>query len=73
MYPSGNEGQRLSGCGYFHHGTGTGSVIRAGGIDFSELPDTPFDDPFGEGSGAGLIFSATGGVMEAALAPFMRW
>ena len=43
------------------------NLIRAGGIDFSELPDTPFDDPFGEGSGAGLIFGATGGVMEAAL------
>ena len=43
------------------------ALIRAGGIDFSELPDTPFDDPFGEGSGAGLIFGATGGVMEAAL------
>ena len=42
-------------------------MIRAGGIDFAELPDTPFDDPFGEGSGAGLIFGATGGVMEAAL------
>lgn len=43
------------------------ALIRAGGIDFAELPDTPFDDPFGEGSGAGLIFGATGGVMEAAL------
>lgn len=42
-------------------------MIRAAGIDFSQLPDTPFDDPFGEGSGAGVIFGATGGVMEAAL------
>ena len=43
------------------------SLIRSGGIEFAELPDTPFDDPFGEGSGAGLIFGATGGVMEAAI------
>jgi len=43
------------------------NMIRAGGIDFSTLPDTPFDQPFGLGSGAGLIFGATGGVMEAAL------
>ncbi len=27
----------------------------------------PFDDIFGEGSGAGVIFGTTGGVMEAAL------
>lgn len=43
------------------------SLIRAGGICFSDLSDTPFDDPFGLGSGAGLIFGATGGVMEAAI------
>ncbi len=43
------------------------NMIQAGGIDFSKLPDTEFDNPFGTGSGAGLIFGATGGVMEAAL------
>jgi len=43
------------------------SLIRTGGIHFSELADTEFDNPFGTGSGAGLIFGATGGVMEAAL------
>lgn len=43
------------------------NLIRTGGIDFSEHPETPFDDPFGEGSGVGLIFGSTGGVMEAAL------
>ena len=42
-------------------------MIQSGGICFSDLPETPFDDPFGLGSGAGLIFGATGGVMEAAL------
>ena len=29
--------------------------------------DEEFDDPLGESSGAGVIFGATGGVMEAAL------
>ena len=42
-------------------------LIQTAGICFADLPDTPFDDPFGLGSGAGLIFGATGGVMEAAL------
>lgn len=42
-------------------------MIRAAGIDFEKLEDSPFDDPFGLGSGAGEIFAATGGVMEAAL------
>jgi iron-only hydrogenase group A len=42
-------------------------MIRTAGIDFKTLPETPFDSPFGLGSGAGEIFAATGGVMEAAL------
>ena len=42
-------------------------MIRAAGINFATLPETPFDTPFGLGSGAGQIFGATGGVMEAAL------
>lgn len=37
------------------------------GIEFPELGDTRFDDPFGGASGAGVIFGTTGGVMEAAL------
>jgi NADP-reducing hydrogenase subunit HndD len=37
------------------------------GIDFRNLPDGEFDSPLGESSGAGDIFGATGGVMEAAL------
>lgn len=43
------------------------SMINDIGIDFANLPDDNFDDPFGEASGAGAIFGATGGVMEAAL------
>jgi len=43
------------------------TMIKEAGIYLPELPKTGFDDPFGEASGAGLIFGATGGVMEAAL------
>lgn len=42
-------------------------MIKEAGIDFINLADEHFDDPFGIGSGAGVIFGATGGVMEAAL------
>jgi NADH-quinone oxidoreductase subunit G/[NiFe] hydrogenase diaphorase moiety small subunit len=42
-------------------------MIREAGIHLPEMPKTHFDDPFGDASGAGLIFGATGGVMEAAL------
>ena len=42
-------------------------MIKTAGIDFRSIPETAFDDPFGTGSGAGVIFGATGGVMEAAL------
>ena len=42
-------------------------MIERAGIDFKKLDDEPFDQPFGVGTGAGEIFGATGGVMEAAL------
>lgn len=42
-------------------------MIKKAGIRFLDLPDEKFDDPLGLGSGAGAIFGATGGVMEAAL------
>lgn len=42
-------------------------MIRSAGIDFTNLPEEHFDRPFGDASGAGVIFGATGGVMEAAL------
>ncbi len=44
-----------------------GRMIQKAGIDFKSLADEKFDDPFDIGSGAGAIFGATGGVMEAAL------
>ncbi len=42
-------------------------MIKRAGIDFNSLPDEEFDPAFGVASGAGHIFGATGGVMEAAL------
>lgn len=44
-----------------------GRMIKRAGINFRALPDEKFDAPFSKGSGAGVIFGATGGVMEAAL------
>ncbi len=44
-----------------------GRMIESAGINFKMLPDEKFDTPIDIGSGAGAIFGATGGVMEAAL------
>lgn len=45
-----------------------GRLIKLFGIDFVNLPDEEFDqDMFGEYTGAGALFGASGGVMEAAL------
>lgn len=42
-------------------------MFRAACLDVASLPETPLDDPLGTFTGAGVIFGATGGVMEAAL------
>ncbi len=42
-------------------------MMRAENIAVPSLEDSSFDSPLGDGSGAGVIFGATGGVMEAAL------
>ena len=44
-----------------------GRMIDRAGLDFTALPEEKFDDPLGIYTGGGLIFGATGGVMEAAL------
>ncbi|MBE6587722.1 MAG: ferredoxin [Ruminococcaceae bacterium] len=44
-----------------------GRLIESSGINFKALKDEKFDAPVDIGSGAGAIFGATGGVMEAAL------
>ena len=42
-------------------------LIRYEGVDMKGLPESDFDSPLGTATGAGAIFGATGGVMEAAL------
>ncbi len=42
-------------------------IIKGAGIDFKNIPDSAFDEYYDEGTGAAVIFGATGGVMEAAL------
>lgn len=42
-------------------------MIKRSHIDFVNLPDEDFDPTLGVSTGAGAIFGATGGVMEAAL------
>jgi len=44
-----------------------GKMVRQMGINFDNIEGIPFDKPFGITTGAGAIFGATGGVMEAAL------
>ncbi|MCP4653576.1 MAG: 2Fe-2S iron-sulfur cluster binding domain-containing protein [Candidatus Omnitrophica bacterium] len=42
-------------------------MIKKCGLDLPNLPEYDFDNPLGIGTGAGLVFGATGGVMEAAI------
>lgn len=42
-------------------------MINKAGLRFNSLPDEQFDSPLSNGTGAAVIFGATGGVMEAAL------
>ena len=42
-------------------------MIKQAGINFTALKDEEFDEMLGDSTGAGVIFGATGGVMEAAL------
>ena len=44
-----------------------GRMIKEAGIDFDKLEPEDHDSPFGEYSGAGTIFGASGGVAEAAV------
>ncbi|MBR2086074.1 MAG: [Oscillospiraceae bacterium] len=48
-------------------------MIKRAGLNFNALPDEDFDNPLGLSSGAGDIFGATGGVMEAALRTAYCW
>lgn len=44
-----------------------GRMIKESRIQLEKLPEEEFDEPLGISTGAGAIFGATGGVMEAAL------
>lgn len=44
-----------------------GRMIKEAGLEFESLEDSAYDSPMGIGTGAGVIFGTTGGVMEAAL------
>jgi NADP-reducing hydrogenase subunit HndD len=44
-----------------------GQLIKRANMDLNQLPDEDFDQPLGESTGAGVIFGATGGVIEAAV------
>lgn len=43
-----------------------GKMIKSAGIDFKSLEPETYDSPFGQYTGAGTIFGASGGVAEAA-------
>ncbi len=42
-------------------------MLKSNHVNVAALDESEFDSPLGTGSGAGVIFGATGGVMEAAL------
>ena len=66
----GRDGQSAAGVPDVNFAVTTrevGRMIEKAGIKFRNLADEDFDDPFNVASGAGVIFGATGGVMEAAL------
>ena len=44
-----------------------GKMFKQAGLHIPTLPKSDFDSPFGSATGSGLIFGATGGVMESAL------
>lgn len=44
-----------------------GKMIKLAGINYEKLENEDYDAPFGISTGAGMIFGASGGVMEAAL------
>lgn len=42
-------------------------LMKQFNIELNDMPEEDFDSPLGQSTGAGVIFGATGGVMEAAL------
>lgn len=50
-----------------------GAMIKEAGIEFENLPDSEYDKPMGETTGASVIFGTTGGVIEAAVRTAYEW
>lgn len=50
-----------------------GAMIKEAGIEFESLPDSEYDRPLGETTGASVIFGTTGGVIEAAVRTAYEW
>lgn len=50
-----------------------GRMIKEAGIDFENLPDSEYDKPLGETTGASVIFGTTGGVIEAVIRTAHEW
>ncbi len=50
-----------------------GAMIKEAGIEFDRLPDSEFDQPLGETTGASVIFGTAGGVIEAAVRTAYEW
>ena len=48
-------------------------MLRRYGIDLESLPESEFDSPLGESTGAADIFANTGGVMEAVARTASKW
>ena len=44
-----------------------GRLLKSYHVNVKDLPEREFDSPLGSGTGAAVIFGATGGVMDAAL------
>ncbi len=44
-----------------------GRLLKSYHVNVKDLEEQPFDSPLGSGTGAAVIFGATGGVMDAAL------
>ncbi|MDE6834689.1 MAG: iron hydrogenase small subunit, partial [Ruminococcus sp.] len=69
-FETGRDNQNASGYPDVDYALTTrelGRMIESAGINFHALVDDTFDEPLGIYTGAGVIFGATGGVMEAAL------
>lgn len=50
-----------------------GRMIKESGLHFENLPDSEYDSPFGETTGASVLFGTSGGVIEAVVRTAHEW